>query len=206
MPLPPEPIITRWGTWLTAVAYYCDHFEDVRAVVNTFNDEDAESIVRAKQLFSNNQVKTDIVFVKSNFSMIPKAINKLESKGLELNKSLKCVESVHTNLNSMRDKKYVRKLDRVLQRNVGFGTLKAIRDILYFQKPSVDEYIQKLTPDELAKFKFAPTTSCDAERTFSAYKQVFTDRRKRFSFENLKKHMIVKCNFVGNNAESSDSD
>lgn len=24
-PLPPQPIVTRWGTWLQAVAYYAKH-------------------------------------------------------------------------------------------------------------------------------------------------------------------------------------
>lgn len=28
--LSPEPIITRWGTWLEAVQYYCDHFDKIK--------------------------------------------------------------------------------------------------------------------------------------------------------------------------------
>jgi len=27
LPLPPQPIITRWGTWLEAVKYYATNFE-----------------------------------------------------------------------------------------------------------------------------------------------------------------------------------
>jgi len=32
--LPPEPIITRWGTWLKAVQFYCDHFDKIKNVIS----------------------------------------------------------------------------------------------------------------------------------------------------------------------------
>lgn len=32
IPLPPAPIITRWGTWLKAVDYYATHFEIIISV------------------------------------------------------------------------------------------------------------------------------------------------------------------------------
>lgn len=31
-PLPPEPILTRWGTWIEAAMYYSRHLHDVREV------------------------------------------------------------------------------------------------------------------------------------------------------------------------------
>jgi hypothetical protein len=27
IPLPPQPVLTRWGTWLDAAMYYADNFE-----------------------------------------------------------------------------------------------------------------------------------------------------------------------------------
>lgn len=30
LPLPPEPVLTRWGTWLKAAHYYSQHLEQVR--------------------------------------------------------------------------------------------------------------------------------------------------------------------------------
>ena len=29
IPLPPEPVLTRWGTWLDAALYYAENFENV---------------------------------------------------------------------------------------------------------------------------------------------------------------------------------
>ena len=32
--LPPQPIITRWASWLKAARYYSDHLPEVRNIVN----------------------------------------------------------------------------------------------------------------------------------------------------------------------------
>lgn len=34
IPLPPAPIITRWGTWLDAVHYYQENFDKVQEVIH----------------------------------------------------------------------------------------------------------------------------------------------------------------------------
>jgi len=32
IPLPPEPVLTRWGTWINAANYYCDYLSDIKKV------------------------------------------------------------------------------------------------------------------------------------------------------------------------------
>jgi len=34
IPLPPRPVLTRWGTWLNASMYYCDHFQLIKEIIN----------------------------------------------------------------------------------------------------------------------------------------------------------------------------
>ena len=34
--LPPEPVVTRWGSWLSAALYYSSHLPRVREIVNNF--------------------------------------------------------------------------------------------------------------------------------------------------------------------------
>lgn len=53
---------------------------------------------------------------------------------------------------------------------------------------------EELSPEELALFKFCPTTSTDVEKSFSIYIFTLNDKRRRFLFENIKQHMIVQCN------------
>jgi hypothetical protein len=32
VPLPPQPVLTRWGTWLEAAVFYSTHFESIKDV------------------------------------------------------------------------------------------------------------------------------------------------------------------------------
>ena len=43
-PLPPQPILKRWGTWVEAAMYYAQHFRAFATVVNSLDPEEAASI------------------------------------------------------------------------------------------------------------------------------------------------------------------
>ncbi|KAL4098224.1 hypothetical protein QTP88_022868 [Uroleucon formosanum] len=47
IPLPPEPILTRWGTWINAAIYYCEHFLLIKRVVMELDEDDAISIKKS---------------------------------------------------------------------------------------------------------------------------------------------------------------
>lgn len=32
VPLPPEPVLTRWGTWIEAAIFYANNFDEIRSV------------------------------------------------------------------------------------------------------------------------------------------------------------------------------
>lgn len=38
-PIPPRPIKTRWGTWIKAVQYYCKYFNELKSVIEDFEEE-----------------------------------------------------------------------------------------------------------------------------------------------------------------------
>jgi len=41
VPLLPEPIITRWGTWIGAVIFTSQNFEGIKSVFESLNDDSA---------------------------------------------------------------------------------------------------------------------------------------------------------------------
>lgn len=197
IPLPPEPIITRWGTWLNACVYYADNFDAVKSVVDGLNENDAESIRKSKKIFVSANIQKQLAFIKANFSCVVRGIKVLESKGLELNVSLEVIENVRSNLSKNKKKEFLEKFERVLARNVGYQPLVKIKDILYgySQNDEIeDEYVASLSPSEIAMFKFAVVTSVDVERTFSTYKSVLTEKRRSFTFEHFKQHLLFACN------------
>lgn len=57
IPLPPEPIITRWGTWLNAVNYYCEYFQHIKNVILQLDSDDSLAIKNAKQLVENPEIE-----------------------------------------------------------------------------------------------------------------------------------------------------
>lgn len=192
--LPPEPCITRWGSWLKAAIYYCENYSAVEAVVATFNDEDAESICLSKEMFAEPNMKTNLAYIKNNFTTIVTGILKLETQGLSIDESITVIEAIQTSLKSLRRKEFSTKLDAVLTRNRGFNDIVEIRNVLFHGSETSSEYVNKLSSYELSLFKFCPLTTSDVERSFSFYNNVLTDNRKSFLFENLKQHMIVNYN------------
>lgn len=50
LPLPPEPVVTRWSTWLEAASYYAQHFAKVKDVISCLSSSDAVAIRNAKTI------------------------------------------------------------------------------------------------------------------------------------------------------------
>ncbi|KAF0750132.1 Uncharacterized protein FWK35_00038415 [Aphis craccivora] len=82
-------------------------------------------------------------------------------------------------------------------KNNGFKVLKNISAILDGENTtSRDGIPEDLTLNDMVHLKYAPVTSVDVEQSFSSYKNILSDRRRSFLFENLKNHLIVQCNNV----------
>ncbi|KAF6210814.1 hypothetical protein GE061_013925 [Apolygus lucorum] len=84
LPLPPEPVLTRWGTWISAALYYAEHIEAVRKVINTFDEKDSQYMAKANDSMRDKDALNGLAFIKAHMSSIPSRITKLESEGKEL--------------------------------------------------------------------------------------------------------------------------
>lgn len=52
IPLPIQPVITRWGTWIEAANYYAINFETLKNVIELFDKEDACAHEVSQKLFN----------------------------------------------------------------------------------------------------------------------------------------------------------
>ena len=50
-----------------------------------------------------------------------------------------------------------------------------------------------ISPGIFHLLKFAPSTSCDVERSFSSYKSILSDRRHSMPAQNLEKYLVLHC-------------
>lgn len=202
IPLPPEPILTRWGTWINACIYHAENFDSVASIVRTFHPTDAESIKVTQELLRTKatELKKDLAYLKSNFSFIPGAITKFESVVIDLNDGIATYEEIQSKLYELRTPIYHRKFNDVIGRNTNFNRLRIIRNIIYGRREENDfdesdvQFVNNYSPAEISLFKNVPLSSTDLERTFSIYKTVLTERRRSFSFDNLKKYVVICCN------------
>lgn len=193
------PVITRWGTSIDAAIYYSTHFDKIKTIVYSFDSNDSENIRLAQETLNSSTIKRDLAYIQANFSCIVTALTKLQCRGVTLNESIETFEVVGRALNSLRDKKYLRKYENLVEKNSGFSALKIIRNIINGDNVNTDlnqDFINSFSPIEINALQFAPVTSSDVERSFSVYKHILNEKRRSFTFENLKKHVIVNCNKI----------
>ena len=196
LPLPPEPVLTRWGSWLTAALY---HAEDIKRVLDNLNSKEAAAIrciYCSKELLADPKLKSHLTFLASNFSRLPDCIRRLECSAQPLSTTLAIIEGIKTSLarNEGPEAQRIRtKLEKVLQWNPGFKTMKLVQ--MAIQGDGVSDEISRYTVPELAAFTYAPMVSVDVERSFSRYKDLLSDRRQCLTAENAKYHVIPLCNF-----------
>lgn len=197
LPLPPEPVITRWGTWINAAIYYCKHFEIIFNIVNKLDSEDALSIKNAKKYLATPHIKNDLVYIKSNFSSLTTSITKLQTEGMSLADSIEIIDNVSVamkRLTGTTGKNICTKMENVLKKNVGLAMLKKIKNILSGELIDMKDLPEDLDINDLTYFKYAPITSVNVERSFSAYKTLLTNNRRSFKVDNIKKLLIIQCN------------
>ena len=167
IPLPNSPVITRWGTWLEAAFYYCENFDVICEFINKLVAKN-EAIVELKELLFNPNLRIQITRL-IKFKCLTQNIIEIQKQSLPVRDQMKIIKNLQQILSGFS----LKKLNECLSKN-----------------PDLKLFIDNLTPEEF----YAPLTTVDVERSFSIYKSLLTDRRMRFSDDNLKKFFFVKFN------------
>lgn len=164
--------------------------------MNECDPDEAESIANAQSTIVKPNVKKDLAFIKCNFACLSVGITKIQAQSVPLTEAIETFFSVREKLVTISKRpEFLDKFDYVANKNKGLATLQKIASVLDGVKMSKpDAYIDRLSSNELAAFKYAPVVSCDVERSFSGYKRILEDCRRSFLFDNLRKHVIIHCN------------
>ncbi|VVC38586.1 Hypothetical protein CINCED_3A022669 [Cinara cedri] len=107
LPLPPEPIITRWEALLNAALFYANNFEEFKIVIASLTD-DATSVEKLKQLVQHNAVKCGLAFIKLHLSELSINLKHLKESNSELLKSMdifRKIDDILTNIPGPNGKK-----------------------------------------------------------------------------------------------------
>lgn len=73
--LPPEPIVTRWGTWLEPALFYSENLSKLKELVS-YREEDAQSVKLVTSILSTIHLlyTCGLSFIRSHLSQLPNAI------------------------------------------------------------------------------------------------------------------------------------
>jgi hypothetical protein len=178
IPLPPQPVLTRWGTWLDAAMYYADNFEGFKEVVLDFSKSTSQSIKDCQTVLKNQEIKQNLAFLKANYKFVSTTIKKLESTGLTLVEAVEIINNFQIAVSRVPGrvgKIVTTKLNEVLSKNTGYKVLENISNI--FKGDIVENF--EVEVSLVAKFKYAPLTSVDVERSFSHFKNVLSSKHRK---------------------------
>ncbi|KAH6922477.1 hypothetical protein HPB50_014584 [Hyalomma asiaticum] len=119
---------------------------------------------------------------------------KLESSGAALTQSVELMLGVQERFATVPNgpvaDRVTAKLKAVLDKNPGFYVLKQVSNVLSRTDSKIPGEIRA---SKVPEYKYAPLTSVDVERSFSAYKQILTERRHDFKPENLEMVLVCHC-------------
>lgn len=164
-------------------------------MLESLNSADAKCVKEAQDAMKEQQLFIDLLFIRNHFSMLPEVIVKLESKEMRLTESMEIflrfkhdIEAVPGNIGTIVSNK----LNLVLSKNPAYKDFCGLASI--FNKTTENPDNVSIDKKYWDKFIYAPVSSCDVERSFSAFKNVLQDKRESFTAENIEKVLIVYCN------------
>lgn len=190
--LPPEPITTRWGTWLSAALYYAKNLDKIKGVVNQFDDKESIAIKESKSNLADKGVPVALKDICDNFTFLAQTMNDLQSSSMPLLSAMEIVlkaKQIFQSLSGTKLGRISKKWEDVFHKNKGLQKM-----ILINLAIVADELFENYTQEEMDAFKWAILNSADVERTFSMYKHFYRDNRTKFSEENLIKMFLIYCN------------
>ena len=88
--MPPQPVLTRWGTWIEAAAFYASNFDMAKTFVDNLNCS-TKKIAELKALMSTPSFKQQKISA-AQFDRLPGFITSLEQLGLTMQSQLDILE------------------------------------------------------------------------------------------------------------------
>lgn len=160
--------MTRWGTWIEAATYLATNFDKICEVISTFDSSQAQCIEDSNVLLQDVETPTALSFISATFSILSKSIKQLQATAFPLSSAIDIIDNVKESLKTSYDKQFLHKLDDVIQKKTGFGSLKYINSALKGDTSitAPDDFPNGLTPCDMLCYKYAPVVSCEVESLF----------------------------------------
>lgn len=174
LPTPPEPVLTRWATWLSAAFFYSENLPVVRTIVNNWEDEGL-LVTRAKEAVNNELLVADLVEI-GQYRPLADEIERFEASHFT-------ILEAHRELVELRFGNDPCHIRDYLNRRLADSDL---AKIVNFSCPTVSPATYELLLQ-------AQPSSAAVERSFSILKKVLRSDRP-FKTMNVKKYLMLCYN------------
>ena len=173
LPSPPDPVITRWATWLRAALYYSENLPAVGIIVNNFASADL-FVSREKDAINVEDLVPDLVKI-NQYPTLAANVEFLEGNACTITKAYGLLKNMQFDDDPCAIKNYIKK-------RLPNSDLETINCTNLTIDPTSYALLQKAQP-----------TSAAVERSFSMLSKLLRKDRN-FDVKNVKKYMMLYYN------------
>ena len=175
LPSPPDPVITRWATWLRAALYHSENLPAVRTIVNNWTSAGL-LVSRAKDAINVEGLVSDLVKINQYRTLASANVEFLEGSACALTKAYGLLKNMQFDDDSCAIKDYINK--RLSNSD--------LETIIYCTNLTID-------PTSYSLLQKAQPTSAAVKRSFSMLNKLLRKDRN-FDVKNVKKYMMLYYN------------
>ena len=174
LPSSPDPMITRWATWLRAALYYSENLPAVRTIVNNWTSAGL-LVSRAKDAINVEGLVSDLVKI-NQYRTLAANVEFLEGSACTITKAYGLLKNMQFDDDPCAIKDYIYK-------RLSNSDLETIINCTNLTVDSTSyALLQKTQP-----------TSAAVERSFSMLNKLLRNNRN-FDVKNVKKYMMLYYN------------
>ena len=97
---PPQPVPTRWGSWLNAALYYAKNLPEVKAIVESFVGSGI-LVTQTKISLQKSGLAGQLLKIKDHYECQVKLIEKMESAKCKQSKNVTLIKTLVTSTNTL---------------------------------------------------------------------------------------------------------
>ena len=172
---PPQPVPTRWGSWLNAALYYAENLLEVKAIVEIFVGSGI-LVTQAKVSLQKSDLTSQLLKIKDQYERLVKLIEKMESAKYTIKEAVQAIQELDFGEDTCNINQYIKKR-------------KQNNDI----SKIINTERQDISPAWYHMLQHSQPTSASVKRSFTMLKKLLAKDRN-FKAENVRHFMILHFN------------
>ena len=176
--IPPQPVVTRWGSWLNAAIYYADNLPAIKEIIHGY-EGNGLLVSRAKDSLHDDRLTQSLMEIKRDYSDLIEVLEQTEATAYSILHAYEQLKNIRFGKDACGLRTY---LDERMEKNA---------DLLAIVKLSKEN----VSPSTYVLLQKCQATSSAVERSFSMLKKLLAKDRQ-FKDDNVKNYLIPHYNSV----------